>query len=323
MAKEKYYYDSNTLTYNKVLVKRSYKFKKVVFIFLGVLLTSFLGYIAFDQILESPKEKVLKREIENSKLHYKLLSKKMNSIESILDDLADRDNNIYRVYFEANPIPLKQRKTGFGGINRYKALEGFDNSKMIEHATKKMDQLSKELTIQSKSLDEIVNMAKNKNEMLASIPAIMPVEKGQLTRMASGYGMRMHPILKIMKMHEGMDFSAKRGTPIYASGNGVVTRAERSNSYGNVVYIDHGYGYETRYAHMSKIKTHKGKKVKRGDLIGLVGNTGRSVAPHLHYEVIYNGKHVNPINFYFGNLSSKEFAEMQAASLEAGQSLER
>ena len=325
MAKEKFHYNPNTLEYEKVKVKTAAKVKRFLFAVTAIGLIAFLGYIGFSQFFESPREKEYKRELSNLQLHYDLLNKKMANVEGVLTELADRDNNIYRTFFEANPIPEEQRKAGFGGVNRYKNLEGFNNSDMIIATTKKLDILSKELVIQSKSLDEIVKLAKNKEEMLASIPAIMPVEKKNLLRMASGYGMRMHPILKIRKMHEGMDFSAPRGTPIYASGNGKIVRADRSSTYGNVVYIDHGYGYQTRYAHMNKFakNIHKGKKIKRGDLIGYVGNTGRSVAPHLHYEVHYKGKAVNPIDFYFGNLSAEEFAAIQESSKQDGQSLER
>jgi hypothetical protein len=322
MAKERYFYDSETLSYKKVTVKKSYKIKKGVFIAAGILLTAFLGYVVFSQIFESPKEKILVRELDNNKLHFNLLSKRMQEVEQVLDGLVDRDNNIYRLYFETNPIPMEQRKAGFGGVNRYKDLEGYSNSKMIIGTTKELDILSKQLAVQSESLDEIVNLAKNKEEMLASIPAIMPVKKGTLTRMASGFGMRMHPTLKYRKMHEGMDFSAKKGTPIYAAGNGKVIKANRSATYGYVVYIDHGYGYVTRYAHMKEVKTRKGKKVKRGELIGLVGNTGRSVAPHLHYEVRYNGRAVNPMGYYFGNLTPEEFTIMQKASMQEGQSFD-
>ncbi len=323
MAKEKFHFDSNTLTYVKVKTSIGEKIKRIFFMIAGISLVAFFGYVSFSYLFESPREKEYKRELENLKLHYDLLNKNMDQVSNILSEIADRDDNIYRVYFEANPIPYEQRKAGFGGVNRYKSLEGFNNSEMIIDTQKKLDVLSKQIVVQSKSLDEIVKLAKNKEDMLSSIPAIMPVKKEKLKRMASGYGMRMHPTLKIRKMHKGMDFSAKRGTPIYASGNGKVIKAYRSSSYGNVVYIDHGYGYQTRYAHMQKIKAHKGQKVKRGDLIGYVGNTGRSVAPHLHYEVLYKNKHVNPINFYFGNLSAEEFTAMQEASMQEGQSLER
>ena len=322
MAKVKYYYNPETLSYSEITPKRSTFVKKAFLILMAVLLTGFMGFMVLINFFESPKEKLMKRELENMKLNYKLLSKRTEQHANRLEELEARDNTIYRQFFEASPIPHEIRKAGFGGVNRYKSLEGFDNSTMIMDLTKKMDILSKQIVIQSKSLDDIIVMAEEKEEMLASIPAIQPVKKEELTRMASGYGMRYHPILKIRKMHEGMDFTAKRGTPIYASGNGTVIRANRSPSFGNVVYINHGYGYKTVYAHMDKIATKKGKKVKRGDLIGYVGNTGRSVGPHLHYEVHKNGRPVNPIYYYYGDLTPEEFALMQKAASHEGQSLD-
>ncbi len=322
MAKVKYYYNPDTLSYSKIVPKKGTYIKRAFLVLSAVLLTGFLGFIILVNILESPREKRLKRELENMKINYEILSKRAETHEARLKELEQRDNNIYRQFFEANPIPDEIRKAGFGGVNRYKSLEGYDNSTMIVNLTKQMDVLSKRIVVQSKSLDEIVKMAANKEEMLASIPAIQPVKREQLTRMASGFGMRMHPILKIMKMHDGMDFTAKKGTPIYATGNGTVIKAERSRTFGNVVYIDHGYGYKTIYAHMSKIATRKGKKVKRGDLIGYVGNTGRSVGPHLHYEVRKNGRPVNPIYYYYGDLTPEEFVAMQKVAEQEGQSFD-
>ena len=320
MAKVKYYYDADTLSYRKIDVKKSDYYKKTVFGVLAVLLTAFIGFIIFSQFIMSPNERAINRENKNLQLNLDLFSKRIAESSAVLNQLQERDNNIYRMYFEANPIPNEQRKAGFGGVNRYKSLEGYENSKMIKQLTKDIDILSKQLVIQSKSLDEIVVLAKEKEKMLASIPAILPVKLVDLTRMASGYKWRMHPILKIRKFHKGMDFTAPIGTPIYASGNGKVIRSSRSATYGRVVYIDHGYGYRTIYAHMSKIKAKRGQNVKRGDLIGYVGNTGRSVSAHLHYEVRKNGKPLNPINFYYGDLTPEEFAAMQKASEEEGQS---
>ena len=282
-----------------------------------------LGFVVFTPVFESPKEKELKRELEFVKLNEELHSKKLAQISQVLEGIQERDNNIYRLYFEVNPIPEEQRKAGFGGVNRYKALEGFDNSEMVMDVTKNMDILSKQLYVQSKSLDEIVELAENKEELLAAIPAIQPVKKQDLTRMASGYGWRSDPFTKARKKHYGMDFTAPRGTPIYASGNGKVIRADQGSlGYGKHIRIDHGFGYISLYAHMSKYNVRKGQKVKRGDLIGFVGNTGRSQAPHLHYEVHKNGKKINPINFYYGNLSPEEFEAMQKAAQIEGQSLD-
>ena len=247
----------------------------------------------------------------------------MQQIEEVLANIEDRDNNIYRLYFEANPIPEEQRRAGFGGVNRYKSLEGFNNSEIIINATKRLDIIQKQMVIQSKSLDEIAKLAEEKEKLLAAIPAIQPVRNKDLTRMASGFGWRTDPFTKARKMHKGMDFTAPRGTPIFASGDGVVTRADnRSSGYGKHIRIDHGYGYLSLYAHLSKYNVSKGQKVKRGDLIGFVGNTGRSEAPHLHYEVWKDGEKINPINFYYGSLTAQEFENMLKFANQENQSLD-
>lgn len=317
MAKVKYYYDESALSYRKITVNKSNYYRRIFLIFLAIFFIAFIGFIGFSQIIMSPTELAQKRELENLEFNFELLNKRLEESSAILSQLQERDNNIYRSYFEANPITEEQRKAGFGGVNRYKVLEGYDNSKLIKSITKEVDILSKQMVVQSKSLDEIVALAKQKENMLSSIPAILPIKIKDLTSVASGYKMRMHPILKINKFHKGMDFTARIGTPIYASGNGRVIIAERSSTYGNVVYISHGYGYKTIYAHMSKIKVRRGQEVKRGDLIGYVGNTGLSVAAHLHYEVHKNGISLNPINFYYGDLSLDEFAALQKASEES------
>ncbi|MEN8857642.1 MAG: M23 family metallopeptidase [Flavobacteriaceae bacterium] len=316
MAKVKYYYDEDTLSYRKIAVKKSDFYRKILFSFFGILLIAFIGFIGFSQIITSPSERAQQRELENLKFHFELINKRLEESSSVLSQLQERDNNIYRSYFEANPIPEEQRKAGFGGVNRYKDLEGFENSTLIKSITKEVDILSKQVVVQSKSLDEIVALAKEKEDMLASIPAILPIKKGDFY-VASGYKMRMHPILKINKFHKGMDFTAPKGTPVYASGDGKIHRAQRSSTFGKVVYIDHGYGYTTIYAHLSKMVVRRGKAIKRGDLIGYVGSTGLSVAPHLHYEVHKNGIAVNPINFYYGDLSVAEFADLQQTSEES------
>ncbi|NOQ91864.1 MAG: peptidoglycan DD-metalloendopeptidase family protein [Flavobacteriaceae bacterium] len=321
MAKVKYYYDSETLSYRKIELRKRDKFRKTLVFLLASAMLGALMVFGMYQFIEPPKQKVLNRELENMKLHYELLDKKMKQAQEVLGGIQTRDNNIYRTYFEANPIPEEQRKAGFGGVNRYKSLENFDNSKMIIDATKNLDILSKQLYVQSKSLDEIIELAEGKEKMLASIPAIQPVSKEDLTRMASGYGWRSDPFTKARKMHKGMDFTSPRGTPIYATGNGKVIRADnRSTGFGKHVRIDHGFGYVTLYAHMSKYNVKKGQKVKRGDLIGYVGSTGRSQAPHLHYEVRYNKNAVNPINFYYGDLSPEEFQKMLKMASQEGQS---
>jgi murein DD-endopeptidase MepM/ murein hydrolase activator NlpD len=284
---------------------------------------SFFILLIFYQFFDSPKEKKLKLEIQNLTSQYEVIDKNMKQVEIVLDEIQDRDDNIYRVIFEADPIPTSIRKQGFGGVNRYEKLLGLSNSELMINTSKKIDQLTKQLYLQSKSFDEVIDLAKNKSNMLASIPAIQPVANKDLKRMASGYGYRIHPIYKTRKMHYGMDFSAKTGTEIYSTGDGVVSKVKRSKrGYGNYVKINHGFGYETLYAHMSKYIVKKGQKVKRGEVIGFVGNSGISTAPHLHYEVRKDNKKINPVNFYYNDLSPEEYEKMLEISLQSNQSLD-
>ncbi len=318
MSKVKYHYDSETLSYRKIERKKRRTFKYASVFVLASALFGFIFVFIASQYVESPREKGLKRELSNMQLQFELLNKKMNEAQVVLENIAQRDNTLYRMYFETNPIPEEQRKAGFGGINRYKNLEGFDNSKLIVESHKKVDILQKQIVVQSKSLDEIAKLAEEKEKLLAAIPAIQPVRNEDLKRMASGYGYRSDPFTKVRKMHWGMDFSAPRGTPVYATGDGVITRADSNSSgYGKHIRIDHGYGYISLYAHLYKYNVRKNQRVKRGDLIGFVGNTGRSEASHLHYEIFKDTQRINPINFYYGNLSAEEFNDLlEKASLE-------
>ncbi len=325
MSKVKYYYDPDTLSYRKIEPKKSRKYRNIFLFLAGSAIFGFLALILLlnTNLLNTPRELSLSREVKNYELQFELLNKKMEQVEYVLSNMEDRDNNIYRVYFEANPIPEEQRRAGFGGINRYKSLEGFNNSEMIISTTKRIDIIQKQMVIQSKSLDEIAKLAAEKEKLLAAIPAIQPINNEELTRMASGFGWRSDPFTKARKMHWGMDFTAPKGVPIYATGDGVVKRADNSASgYGKHIRIDHGYGYMTLYAHLSKYNVKRRQKVKRGDLIGFVGSTGRSEAPHLHYEVWKDGSRINPINFYYGSLTPEEFENMLKYASQENQSLD-
>lgn len=325
MAKVKYYYDSENLAYRKIITKKRKKFGVVA---LFIVASALFGFLIFVILLntpyfETPKDRLQAREIENLKLHYAILNKKMDQVDAVISAIEDRDNNLYRVYFNTSAIPDEERKAGYGGINRYAALEGYDNSQLVMNTTKRVDVLSKELAIQSKSLDYILKLAKEKNKLLAAIPAIQPVRNENLKRMASGFGYRTDPFTKVKKMHEGMDFSAAIGTPIYATGDGIIERADNTASgFGNHIVIRHGYGYETYYAHLSKYKCSVGQHVKRGDIIGYVGSTGRSEGPHLHYEVHKGGNVVNPLNFYYGNISAVEYVAISKLANQENQSLD-
>jgi murein DD-endopeptidase MepM/ murein hydrolase activator NlpD len=323
MAKAKFYYNSETLSYQPVEKKPKRIARDAFLYMIAVLLIGLIGFVGFSTILKSPSERATNQELLNLKFNYELLEKRMRESDAILKEIQQRDNNIYRVVFEAEPISEDERSAGFGGINRYQNLEGFKNSSLVVEATKKMDILAKRLVVQSKSLDEIVKLAKNKSEMLASIPAIQPVANKDLKRMASGYGVRIHPIYKTRRMHWGMDFSAPQGTNVYATGNGVVKTAKRSRKgLGNHIVINHGFGYQTTYGHLNKILIRRGQKVKRGDIIGVVGSTGSSTAPHLHYEVKKGKRKLNPVYFYHNDLTPEEYETMLVLSSQENQSLD-
>jgi len=325
MAKVKYYYDSENLAYRKIITKTR---KKIGVVLLFLVASALFGLLSFIALLntpyfETPKNKKQAREIENLKLRYAILNKKMDEVEDVIGLIEDRDNNLYRVYFNASPIPEEERKSGYKDANRYKDLEGYDNSQLVANTTKRIDVLRKQLAIQSKSLDDILKMAKSKDKLLAAIPAIQPVRNENLKSMVSGFGYRTDPFTKARKMHEGMDFTAKTGTPIYATGDGVVARADNTASgYGNHIVIRHGFGYETLYGHLSRYKCRAGQRIKRGDVIGYVGSTGRSEGPHLHYEVHKNGKVVNPLNFYYGNISAVEYVAIAQLANQENQSFD-
>ena len=323
MAEAKYRYNQSSLSYERVdrsiadRLKKAFSYVVVGFIFAA-------GFIALTYtVFDSPKEKMLKREIAHLILQYDILNERSDQIALVMEDLQNRDDDIYRVIFEAEPIPDEIRKAGTGGSNRYKNLRGFDNTDRMIYTTQKLDQIAKQLYIQSKSLDDVFEMVKNKSDMLAAIPAIQPIANKKLTRLASGFGNRIHPIYKVSKMHTGMDFTAPKGTEIYATGNGVVSAADNSKrGYGHHVVIDHGFGYQTLYAHMKNLIVREGQKVKRGEVIGYVGNTGASVGPHLHYEVIKNSVKINPVNFYYNDLTPEQYDQMLEISSRVNQSFD-
>lgn len=325
MSKVKYYYDHENLAYKRIVTKKR---KKIAYALLFLLASALFGILSFILLVntpyfETPKDKILTSELENVKLNYKVLNKKIDIMSDALSAIEERDNHIYRTYFNAPLISEEERKAGFGGVNRYKNLEGYTNSELVINTSKRVDVLMKALAIQSESLDKIVTLGKQKEKLLAALPAIQPVKNEDLKRMASGYGYRNDPFTKIRKMHWGMDFTAKTGTPIYATGDGIVLKADNSLSgYGNHIEIDHGFGYVTLYAHLSKYNCRKGQRVKRGDIIGYVGSTGRSQAPHLHYEVIKGKEKVNPINFYYGSISAKEYVEISKLASQENQALD-
>jgi murein DD-endopeptidase MepM/ murein hydrolase activator NlpD len=323
MPKIKYYFNTHSLKYERVIISWKKRTLRILgFLSTAVVFASVIVLIAYN-FFNSPKEKQLKRALEETTLQLEILKQRADQVEAVLGDIQDRDNTIYRVIFEADPIPSSVREAGYGGVDRYNALKDYYNSDNLIDVTQRIDKLSKQLYIQSKSFDEVFNLVKNKSEMLAAIPAIQPIHNKELKHIASGYGWRIHPVYKTEKMHTGMDFTASVGTEIHATGNGVVVKVEPyGKGYGNNIIIRHGYGYETLYGHMSKFAVHVGQKISRGDLIGYVGNTGTSTGPHLHYEVRKNGNPVNPANFYYNDLTPEEYEKMLEISSQANQSFD-
>ena len=310
MRKVYYIYNTKTQSYERVFPtvrKRIINLLSRLFIGVGlgvgfciILLTAF----------GSPSEKELRKENSQLLAQYNVLSRRLDDAMGVLQDVQQRDDNLYRVVFQADPVAPAIRKTGYKGTNRYEELMGLANSELVVNTTQKMDLLNTQLYIQSKSFDDVMNLCKSHDEMLKCIPAIQPISNKDLRKTASGYGTRIDPIYGTTKFHRGMDFSAHSGTDIYATGDGTVVKVGWQTGYGNTVVIDHGFGYRTLYAHMRDFQTKAGRKVVRGEVIGGVGSTGKSTGPHLHYEVHVKGKVVNPVNYYFMDLSAEDYDKM-------------
>lgn len=323
MARTKYKFNPESLSFDKIRLGIKTLMLRLFGYFLGSLIVAILYGFVFAIFFDSPKEKVLKREIEQMTIQYELMHREMASLEKVIEHLEETDDNLYRTIFEAEPVPDAVRHGGIGGVNRYKELEGFDNSSIVVETARTLDQLMKRVYIQSKSFDDLIVLASNKEEMLRSIPAILPIANKDLTRVASGFGLRIHPYYKITKFHSGMDFTAPTGTDVYATGNGTIAEVNSSQrGLGKHIIIDHGFGYCTVYAHLNDFNVKVGQKVERGDIIGYVGNTGMSVAPHLHYEVKLNGNYTDPVNYYFNDLTAEEYEKMIEAASKTGQSFD-
>jgi murein DD-endopeptidase MepM/ murein hydrolase activator NlpD len=323
MPKTKYKFNHETLSFDRIRLGLRQTFLRLFGYFVASLfLAGIYGFI-FAFIFDSPQEKALKREIAQLTLQYDLMNREMENVEKVLTHLQETDDNLYRTIFETEPVPSSYREGGIGGVNRYQELEGFSNSDLVIETARRLDRIRKKIYVQSESFDELVAYAKEKEEMLSSLPAIQPVSNEDLKRTASGFGYRIHPIYKISKFHAGMDFTAPTGTEVYATGNGVIRTVKSARrELGNHVIIDHGFGYQTTYAHLEKFNVREGQKVKRGDVIGFVGSTGLSTAPHLHYEVRANGKQVDPALYYFNDLTPAEYERMLEISSKSGQTFD-
>lgn len=310
MRKVYYIYNPQTQTYDRIyptVRQRVMSLFRRLFIDIGLVAA---GFIVLLIIFGSPSEKELRKENSRLQAQYNLLDARLDEALEVLQDIQQRDDNLYRVIFQADHIPDAIRKAGYGGTNRYEHLMDMANAEMVVNTTQKLDMLTKQLYIQSNSFDDVVEMCKNHDEMLRCIPAIQPISNKDLKQTASGYGTRIDPIYGTPRFHSGMDFSANPGTDVYATGDGTVVKMGWETGYGNTIIIDHGFGYRTWYAHLRDFRTKVGKRVVRGEVIGGVGSTGKSTGPHLHYEVHVKGKVVNPINYYFMDLSAEDYDRM-------------
>jgi len=320
MARIKYYYDTETCKYERVKTKNS----DIILNALGIIsltLSLAVGLVfMYSNYFESPREIILKNQVKELEFYYKNLNTEVDQLRGILNNIEQRDDNIYRAVLGAEPIDKAVRDAGIGGAERYADIKdkNIDQEELIVSLHEKIDQLRRKLYIESKSQDEVIQLAEHKEKQLAAVPAIQPVSNKQLLALASGFGMRIHPVYKVKKMHTGIDFAASIGTPIYATADGKVMEVSiKFSGYGKMVEIDHGFGFRTRYAHMHDFAVRPGQQVRRGDLIGYVGNTGLSTAPHLHYEVLLNGNHINPVHYFFNDLTPAEYEKIiELASIE-------
>lgn len=320
---EKFVFNAQTLKYEKAVVSFGSRLLRVLgFIIASLVFSLIISSIAY-MFIDSPKERILRSELNGLKQQYNVLDNEVNRLSDVLEGLHYRDNSIYRVIFESEPISNDEWQAGSGGINKYKNLEKYDNAELMIDISKRVDKLKKQMTIQSSSYDNISELVKGKEQMLASIPSIQPVSNKDLERIASGFGVRIDPVYKVPKFHAGLDFTAPTGTEIYATGDGIVELVEFNyGGYGNQVIINHGYGYKTRYGHMSRFAVRKGQKIKRGEKVGFVGSTGKSTGPHLHYEVLKDDNAINPIYFFYNDLNDAMFAKIIERTKNAGQTLD-
>jgi murein DD-endopeptidase MepM/ murein hydrolase activator NlpD len=323
MKKIKYYYNTNTLRYEKLEVPLRVKLLRIFgFVAAALVTAGLISYVAF-QFIGSPKEKILQQQNENLKDNYTDLSKQVQSIQQQMRELEKRDNDVYRAIFEATPIPDSARAKEIEIKKEIASVLSIKDNQLVSAIMTTLNNLTSRISVQKSSYDEVDELVKNKEQLLSHTPAIQPVSNKDLNRVASGYGYRIDPVYKTTKFHAGLDFSAPQGTPIYATADGTVTTSGNSgNGYGNHVIINHGYGYETLYGHMVRVKTRGGQAVKRGEVIGWVGSTGKSTGPHCHYEVHKNGEKINPIYFFFNDLSPEQFDMLLKKAAASNQSFD-
>ncbi|ULQ51221.1 M23 family metallopeptidase [Flavihumibacter fluvii] len=323
MKKIKYYYNPNTLRYEKLETPLRVKLLRALGFIAGSLVTALIIVSIAFQYLDSPKEKILRQQYEKASENYDVLSGHLRKLQQQMAELEKRDNDVYRAIFEASPIPDSARVKEMEKNKEIQLVQAMDADDLYSDVVSTLNNLNKRVAYQNKSYDDIGGFIKNKEVLLACTPAIQPVSNKDLNRIASGFGYRIDPVYKTVKMHAGLDFAAPQGTPIYATANGTVQQAGNTgNGYGNHVVINHGYGYETLYGHMFRIKTSAGKRIKRGEIIGYVGSTGKSTGPHLHYEVHKNDKKLDPVYFFYNDLTPEQYDRLLKMAAASNQSFD-
>lgn len=323
MRKVKYYYNTHTLRYEKLTVPLRVKLLRIFGFIAALLVTSaFIVWIGFKYI-GSPNEKILRQQLADYEDNYELVNKRLVQLQQLMTELEKRDNQVYRSIFEADPIPDSARAKGIEKSQEISIIQNMSDNELVTNISTQLNNMLSRASYQSKSYKEVDQMVRDKQKLLSSIPAIQPVSNKDLKQIASGFGYRIDPVYKVTKFHAGLDFAAPQGTPIYATADGRVRSSGMDNGgYGNHVIIDHGYGYETLYGHMVRIKARAGNIVKRGELIGWVGNTGKSTGPHCHYEVHRKGTPVDPVYFFYNDLSPAQFERMVRMAAASNQSLD-
>ena len=323
MSKLKLKYNPETLSFDVITKGIKYYLSRIFSLTGFGAIMGIVFFFVYANMFESPNETKISRENARLLAQYEIMAKKLDQVQLVLDDIQLRDENIYRIIYQADSIPNSIRKAGFGGVNRYNYLEDMDNANLVINTAKKLDMITKQLYVQSTSFDEIISLAQRHEELIHSIPAIMPISNNDLTKTASKFGWRIDPFTGAQKLHTGMDFSANVGADVFVTGDGVVEKVSWTNGgYGNLIIVNHGFGYSTYYAHLNSFNVNEGQKVKRGDVIGTVGNTGRSKGPHLHYEVRIKGVPVNPVNFYFQDLDDEQYEKIIQISSNSNQTFD-
>jgi murein DD-endopeptidase MepM/ murein hydrolase activator NlpD len=323
LKKIKYFYNTHTLRYEKLVTPLRVRLLRVFSFFAVAFVTAAIIVVIAYKYFPSANEKRLQQQNEDLRQGYSILNQELRSLQLEMNELERRDNDVYRSIFEAAPIPDSARVKQMARRKEIELVTKMSESDLVENMTDQLNNLKLRVAFQERSFGDIRNMVKNKEKLLAAIPAIQPVSNKNLTRMASGYGVRIDPVYKVRKMHAGLDFTAPQGTPIYATADGRIKEASfNAGGYGNNVVINHGYGYETLYGHMYRVKVRAGQIIKRGEVIGWVGNTGKSTGPHCHYEVHKNGKPINPVYYFYNDLTPEQFDRMLKLAATGNQSLD-